>query len=83
MDGRGRGQTVLAATTVGKPLGRDRQGVIRQVDLIRRRSETAVKNQFYSVLRRGLRKVNNIIKDKLKRFREIDVKVLYKIIEAC
>lgn len=77
-------------TSVGEPaagtpqlprqlLGRDHphpQGQVRPLPL---RSENSVKNQFYSILRRGLRKVNKVIRERLKRFREIDLHILSKI----
>jgi len=43
-------------------------------------SENCVKNQFYSILRRGLRKLNTIIKSRLKRYKELEISILYKIV---
>ena len=51
--------------------------------MLRRRTDNNVKNHFYSRLRKSLRKVNKIINTCYKKtFREIQTKVLYKIIEA-
>lgn len=47
------------------------------------RTDNSVKNHFFSRLRKSLRKVNKVIQDKYKKeIREIQIKVLYKIIEA-
>ena len=47
------------------------------------RSENDIKNQFYSVLRRGLRQINQFIRKQLKRFKQLQIDSLYKIVEAC
>jgi hypothetical protein len=47
------------------------------------RTDNSVKNHYYSKLRKSLRKLNKVIHTKHKKqFREIQTKVLYKIIEA-
>lgn len=55
----------------------------RQVPPSPPRSENCVKNKFYSILRRGLRHINQAIKNKLKRYKELEIGVIYKIVEAC
>lgn len=48
------------------------------------KSDNSVKNHFYSKLRKVLRKLNSIIHSYLRReFREININVIYKIVEAC
>ena len=47
------------------------------------RSENDIKNQFYSILRRGLRQINQFIRKQLKRFKQLQIDSLYKIVEAC
>jgi hypothetical protein len=42
-----------------------------------------VKNKFYSILRRGLKYINSAIKTRLKRYKELEIGVIYKIVEAC
>lgn len=55
----------------------------RQVPPFSFRSDNAVKNHFYSRLRKSLRRLNRIICEKYKReSKEIKPQVLYKIIEA-
>jgi len=45
------------------------------------RTDNTVKNHFYSRLRKSLRKINKVIQEKYKKeVREIQTKVLYKII---
>ena len=34
-------------------------------------------------MRRGLRYINLVIKKHLKKYKELDIKVIYKLIEAC
>lgn len=47
------------------------------------RTDNSVKNHYYSRLRKSLRKLNKIIHAKHKKmFREVQTKVLYKMIEA-
>ena len=47
------------------------------------RTDNDVKNRFYSKIRKGLRKVNYIVKDHFRKdFKEIKQTVLYKIIEG-
>jgi len=40
-----------------------------QVNILLNRSENDIKNQFYSILRRGLRQINQFIRKQLKRFK--------------
>ena len=40
-----------------------------QVSVPLNRSENDIKNQFYSILRRGLRQINQFIRKQLKRFK--------------
>ena len=48
------------------------------------KSDNNVKNHFYSKLRKVLRRLNTIIHSFLRReFREININVIYKIVEAC
>lgn len=48
------------------------------------KSDNSVKNHFYSKLRKVLRKLNTIVHSYLRReFREININVIYKIVEAC
>ena len=48
------------------------------------KSDNSVKNHFYSKLRKVLRRLNTIIHSYLRReFREININVIYKIVEAC
>ncbi len=45
------------------------------------RTDNTVKNHFYSRLRKSLRKINKVVQEKYKKeVREIQTKVLYKII---
>ena len=47
------------------------------------RSDNCIKNHFYSRLRKGLKKMNQVAEEFLeKRFKEIKFNVLFKIIEA-
>lgn len=54
-----------------------------QVSVPLNRSENDIKNQFYSILRRGLRQINQFIRKQLKRFKQLQIDTLYKIVEAC
>lgn len=55
-----------------------------QVGLDACRTDNSVKNHFFSKLRKSLRRLNRIIQDDYKKqIREIQTKVLYKILEAC
>lgn len=46
------------------------------------RSDNCVKNHFYSKMRKGVRKLNRIISEEFKKdFKEIKLKVIYKILE--
>jgi uncharacterized protein with NRDE domain len=56
----------------------------RQVPPSPYRTDNSVKNHFFSKLRKSLRRLNKIINEEFKReIREIQTKVLYKILEAC
>jgi len=47
------------------------------------RSDNCIKNHFYSRLRKGLKKMNQVAEEFLeKRFKEIKFNILFKIIEA-
>lgn len=47
------------------------------------RSDNCIKNHFYSRLRKGLKKMNQVAEESLeKRFKEIKFNVVFKIIEA-
>jgi myb proto-oncogene protein len=47
------------------------------------RSDNSIKNHFYSRLRKSLRRINRLIQQSFKKqLREIQIKVLYKVIEA-
>ena len=39
-----------------------------------------MKNKFYSILRRGLKYINSAIKSKLKRYKPLDIDIVYKIV---
>lgn len=48
------------------------------------KSDNCIKNHFYSKLRKVLRKLNSVIHAYFRReFREININVIYKIVEAC
>ena len=42
-----------------------------------------MKNKFYSIVRRGLRYLNAAIKRHLKKYKEIDIAIAYRLVEAC
>lgn len=47
------------------------------------RSDNCIKNHFYSRLRKGLKRMNQVAEEIIgKRFKEIKFNVLFKIIEA-
>lgn len=47
------------------------------------RTDNEVKNHFYSILRKALRKINRVIVDELrKELKEIKPNVLYRIVEV-
>jgi hypothetical protein len=55
----------------------------RQVAQQLSRTDNSVKNHFFSKLRKSLRRLNKIIQEGFKKeIREIQTKVLYKILEA-
>lgn len=64
-------------------MGSDQSKVMHQqvYILFSCRTDNTVKNHFYSRLRKSLRKINKVIQEKYKKeVREIQTKVLYKII---
>ena len=64
-------------------MGPDSSKYSRQVNTILERNDNAIKNHFYSKLRRILRKLNTVIQANLKKeFRPINIATLYKIVEA-
>jgi hypothetical protein len=42
-----------------------------------------VKNKFYSMVRRGLKQLNITIRSSIKRYKELDIAVINKIVEMC
>jgi hypothetical protein len=81
VDGRGGAGARPAPRTTRQPLGRTLPLPPRQVPNRPRRSENDIKNQFYSILRRGLRQINAVIRRQLKRYKELEVDTLYRITE--
>lgn len=54
-----------------------------QVPSVLLRTDNEVKNHFYSILRKALRKINRVIADELrKELKEIKPNVLYRIVEV-
>lgn len=65
-------------------MGAHLQQAARQVRRPPPRTDNCVKNHFYSKLRKVLRKLNAVIHSYFRReFREININVIYKIVEAC
>ena len=40
-----------------------------------------MKNHFYALVRRGLRNINSFIKTKLRRHKQLEISLIYKVIE--
>lgn len=64
-------------------MGHHRLQTRRQVPSSLSRSDNCVKNHFYSLLRKALRKLNRIIQEHYRReIKEIKPNVLYRIVEV-
>lgn len=56
---------------------------LRQVPTPTCRSDNAVKNHFYALLRKALRKINSVIQKQYKKeFKQFSPNVLYRIVEV-
>ena len=57
--------------------------VSRKVIFLWSRTDNIVKNHFYSKLRKSVRRLNKIIQKNFKKeFKELNIKMIYKIIEG-
>lgn len=55
----------------------------REVIFILQRTDNGVKNHFFAKLRKAMRRINKLIKDRFKKkLKEVKINVLYKIVEA-
>ena len=55
----------------------------REVFFILKRTDNGVKNHFFAKLRKAMRRINKLIKDRFKKkLKEVKINVLYKIVEA-
>jgi hypothetical protein len=64
-------------------MGSHRFAPLRQVPSLTCRSDNAVKNHFYALLRKALRKINSVIqKHHKKEYKQFSPNVLYRIVEV-
>lgn len=64
-------------------MGRHRSLISRKVLFHQLRTDNIVKNHFYSKLRKSMRRMNKIINKNFKKeFKELNIKIIYKVIEA-
>jgi hypothetical protein len=64
-------------------MGSHRLSPLRQVPPNTCRSDNAVKNHFYALLRKTLRKINSVIQKQFKKeYKQFSPNVLYRIVEV-
>ena len=63
-------------------MGRYFSGHSRQVTPIKCRAENTVKNKYFSIVRRGVRVLNQAIKKHFKKYREIEMGAVREIVDS-